>query len=110
MHVQIAEIGWPDQHAVAHLTVRRLEVDHRLTTIGHCNCAAAVCAGTELAAACHGEALDLDLVSCRRKRLRAILATDCEVGGKSDLPTERLRLKMDDHVPWAWREIEDSPP
>ena len=105
--MQIAEIGRPDQHTMAHLAVRRLQIGHRLAMIGHGDRDAAVGAGAELAGARHCQALDLDLISRRRERLGAILAADREVGGKGDLPTERLRLKMDDHVPWAWRQVEN---
>src|SRR4029450_3168876 len=110
MHVQIAEIGRPDQHAMAHLAMRRLQIGHRLTTIGHGDRGAAVGARAELAGAGNSQVLDLDLISSRRKRFGAILTAGREVGCQGDLPAQRVGLEMDDHMPWAWREVENSPP
>src|SRR5215207_8394597 len=108
--MQIAEIGGSDQHAVAHFAVRRLKIHHRLAIISHGDRATTVCAGAELAGASHRQTLDLNLISSRRQRLRAIAAADREVGGKCDLATEHLRLEMDDHMPWARREVKNPPP
>src|SRR4029450_2244523 len=110
MHVQIAEIVRPDQHAMAHLAMRRLQIGHRVTTIGDGDRGAAVGARAELAGARNGQVVDLDLIGNRRKRFGAIRAAGREIGGRGDLPTKRLRLEMDDHMPWAWREVENSPP
>src|SRR5215207_9212161 len=110
MHVQIAEIGRPDQHAVAHLAMRRLQISHRLAMIGHGDRGAALGARAEVAGTRNGQVLDLDLISSRRKRLGAIVAAGREVGGQGDLSTKRLRLEMEDHMPWAGFEVENSPP
>src|SRR5215217_5242840 len=110
VQVQIAEISRPDHHTVAHLTVRRLQIGDGLTMITDGHPAAAVGAGSQVTGTHHRKILDLHLIGSRWQRLRPIAPADHEVGCQRDLPAKRLRFKMNDHMPGAWRQIEESPP